>query len=570
MAQAVVILRYISCSQGRDIIPALISDSATAIVKEVVMMFSKAIMLILLTLMVNRSCAQSFSMSFPFEVDSLNGYILIQLSIAETEPRWFILDTGSNSGTALSWDTAKQLSLPYDEDKKLNILFGLSKSEVGAYLLDTSISIRLLTRAERMDDFSFGLMRQLLVLPKEIELPICIVNKRFVRAAGILSLAAFGNMIVRICYDTRTLTVSNTLEREGWISVSNTKHDENKLYIRLTIGDHTIDAFLDSGVPAELALNRELRERFRELLHLTLGNPYPSFTAYDALSFPEVTIGASSIRLFRVMVHEYNQPTVWGAQGMLYYNWQFDWMNKRVYVQPRKNPQVFHCNHFAALFALVEHVNGKYTISGVPGSNLYRALPQACELMAVEDTSLQELQQMFKDSTETVGFIRLLLFSPLKQGTRLRVRCDNEMREITVRSALSARMFYEVMKYFSSRQFEGKVESDENGNITLWFSSEAPIRYLANGQPVKLNEQGKVRLRLLRIVGLDSDQPTIEEFFLHLHSNLLQGKPVRLVCKDGSGREVLVEIPPLESLKDGASAQEGDPPAQPPKEGQDE
>jgi hypothetical protein len=131
-------------------------------------------------------------------------------------------------------------------------------------------------------------------------------------------------------------------------------------------------------------------------------------------------------------------------------------------------------------------------------------------------------------------------------------------------------MFHEVMKYFSSRQFEGKVESDENGNITLWFSSEAPIRYLANGQPVKLNEQGKVRLRLLRIVGLDSDQPTIEEFFLHLHSNLLQGKPVRLVCKDGSGREVLVEIPPLESLKDGASAQEGGPPAQPPKEGQDE
>lgn len=530
--------------------------------KKITMMLIGATVFISLMLAGNRSFAQSF-MSFPFEVDSLNGYIMVQLSVNESEPRWFILDTGASQGVVLSWDTAKQLSLKYDESEKLSILFGLSQSEIRAYPLDKSISVRLSTKAERMSGFTFGL-RKLAVLPKEINLPICLVDKKFVKAAGIVSLEAFGNMIVRICYDTQTLTISNTLDREGWIDVSSTQHDENKIYIRLSIGGYTLNAFLDSGVPCEIALNKELQERFRGNLHLTLGNPSPSFTAYDALSLPEVALGTFGIRLFRVMTHEYNQPTIWGAQGMLYFNWQFDWQNKRVYVQPRKNLPMFHCNYFAAMFMEVEHRDGKYTIVTAPGSYLHRLLPRPCELLAVEGMPLQELQKMLQDPQEEIaGFVKFLLLSPLKQEVRLKVRCGDDTREITVRSPLSARQFHELLAYFSSQQLGFKTETDENGGITLWFSPNAPVRYLVEGQPADVDNE--YRLHLWRIVGLDIEQPTLEELFLHLHSHLLQGKSVQLVCKDEQKREVLVEIPAAEPPK-----AEDTPSPVPPKETRDE
>jgi hypothetical protein len=83
------------------------------------------------------------------------------------------------------------------------------------------------------------------------------------------------------------------------------------------------------------------------------------------------------------------------------------------------------------------------------------------------------------------------------------------------------------------------------------------------GQPVDVDDE--YRLRLRRIVGLDVEQPTIEELFLHLHSHLLQGKPVQLVCEDDKGREVLVEIPAVEPPK-----AEDTPSPVPPKETRDE
>jgi len=532
-------------------------------------MFLVTAVILELTIGMCRSYSQSFSMSFPIAVDQLRGYTLVKLFVGKSKPAWFVLDTGTTGAILISWAAAQQLGIDFDENEKIKL--SVLDAEMEAYAVKKPPQIEIRTQAEKTGEISFGIKARCLVAPRDYENlqgNVAIIDEKVVQIAGLIGIDAFGSLVVRVSYDNQSLEISTSLEQNEWTDVTGQPcKGDTLLCVRLSIGEHMLDAFLDSGIPVELVLNDTLRRRLESLLTLTVLRREifdKEYIEYDALLLPAIRFGTSYTNLHRVGVLKSDLPPIWGALGMLYYNWQFDWRNKRVYVQPRKNLPTFHCNYFAAMFMELEHHDGKYTIVTAPSSYLHRVLPRQCELLAVEGIPLQELQKMLQDPQEEVaGFVKSLLLSPLKQEVRLKVRCGDDTREITVRSPLSARQFHELLVYFSRQQLGFKTETDENGGITLWFSPKAPVRYWVAGQPVDVDDE--YRLRLRRIVGLDVEQPTIEEFFLHLHSHLLQGKPVQLVCEDDKGREVLVEIPAVEPPK-----AENTPSPVPPKETRDE
>jgi len=532
-------------------------------------MFLVTAVILELTIGMCRSYSQSFSMSFPIAVDQLRGYTLVKLFVGKSKPAWFVLDTGTTGAILISWAAAQQLGIDFDENEKIKL--SVLDAEMEAYAVKKPPQIEIRTQAEKTGEISFGIKARCLVAPRDYENlqgNVAIIDGKVVQIAGLIGIDAFGSLVVRVSYDNQSLEISTSLEQNEWTDVTGQPcKGDTLLCVRLSIGEHMLDAFLDSGIPVELVLNDTLRRRSESLLTLTVLRREifdKEYIEYDALLLPAIRFGTSYTNLHRVGVLKSDLPPIWGALGMLYYNWQFDWRNKRVYVQPRKNLPTFHCNYFAAMFMELEHHDGKYTIVTAPSSYLHRVLPRQCELLAVEGIPLQELQKMLQDPQEEVaGFVKSLLLSPLKQEVRLKVRCGDDTREITVRSPLSARQFHELLVYFSRQQLGFKTETDENGGIMLWFSPKAPVRYWVAGQPVDVDDE--YRLRLRRIVGLDVEQPTIEELFLHLHSHLLQGKPVQLVCEDDKGREVLVEIPAVEPPK-----AEDTPSPVPPKETRDE
>jgi len=505
--------------------------------------------------------SQAFSVSFPFEVDSLRGFICIQLSINECEPRWFILDTGADNAY-LTYEAAKHFGVSIDKRKQETVSM-LWHGEIKGYVVDQTPPLVLSTQLRRMGNFAYKIRGPIMIFPSDFRFDPVLIRGRFIQPAGVVGLNIFGEQVIRICYDTQTLTIANDLSRESWIEVTGKPCHKEFFCARITVGDYTFDAFIDSGLDAELSLSRDWGERLKQYLW----RPFMEFdtrTLYDAFLIPIVKIGEINMPLLRVQTHTPALPPILGSFGMLHFNWQFDCSERRVYVQLRRNPPRLYCKAHLLRITLIECSGNECTIASVPRSEAERAgIAGECALLAINNITPREIQEHF-GTQRVVDFYQSLVLSPMIGQIRLRVRCNDDLKEVVFGNMLSLREQMMVSYFISKNKMISGIETYDN-DFVLRFPPESPAKFSIEEKPVRLGGKDEVILHLIRIVGLDSDRPTIEEFFLHLHKHLLQGKPVQLVCEDDKGREVLVEIPAVEPPK-----AEDTPSPVPPKETRDE
>jgi len=522
-----------------------------------------AISVMLFIQVTNNICvfSQAFSVSFPFEVDSLRGFVCIQLSINEREPRWFILDTGANN-PYLTYEAAKHFGVSIDKRKQETVSMPWH-GEIKGYVVDQAPPLVLNTQLRRMGNFAYKIRDPIMIFPSDFRFDPVLIRGRLIQPAGVVGLNIFGEQVIRICYDTQTLTIANEPLREGWVEITGKPCYGDFFCARINVGDYTFDALIDSGLDAELSLSRDWGERLKQYLW----RPFMEFetrTLYDAFLIPPVKIGELALSILRVQTHTPALPPILGSFGMLHFNWQFDCAERRVYVQLRRNPPRFYCKAHLLRTTLIECSGNECTVVSVPRSGAERAgIAGECALLAINDISLREIQEHF-GTQRVVDFYQSLVLSPIIEQIRLRVRCNDDLREVVFGNMLSLREQMMVSYFISKNKVISGIETYDN-DLVLRFPPESPAKFSIKEKPGRLGGKDEVILHLIRIVGLDSDRPTIEEFFLHLHKHLLQGKPVQLVCKDEQGREVLVEIPAVEPPK-----AEDTPSPVPPKETRDE
>jgi hypothetical protein len=527
-----------------------------------------AISVMLFIQVTNNICvfSQAFSVSFPFEVDSLRGFVCIQLSINEREPRWFILDTGANNAY-LTYEAAEHFGVSIDKSKKEPVSMSWH-GKIEGYVVDQPPPLALSTQLTRMGSFTYKIQGPIVIFPSDFRFDSVLIRGRLVRPAGMVGLNIFGEQVIRICYDTQTLTIANEPLREGWVEITGKPCYGDFFCARINVGDYTFDALIDSGLDAELSLNRDWGERLKQYLW----RPFMEFetrTLYDAFLIPPVKIGELALSILRVQTHTPALPPILGSFGMLHFNWQFDCAERRVYVQLRRNPPRFYCKAHLLRSTFIQCLGNECTITAVPRSEAERlGVIGECALVAINDIPLREIQQHF-GTQRVVNFYQGLVLSPIIGQVRLQVRCNDDLKEIIFDNVLSLRDQTSISYFISKNRIFSGIETYDD-EFMVRFRPESPAKFSIDGKPIQLGDKDEVKLHLIRIVGLDSDKPTIEEFFLHLRSHLLQGKPVQLVCKDEQGREVLVEIPAAEPPKAGDTpSQETSSPA-PPKETEDE
>lgn len=493
--------------------------------------------------LIHISSSAEFRIPIRFEIDTLRGYICLQSKVNKNqENEWFILDTGS-SVSILYQETAERLGVEYDKEKWTSFSkdstfrAGYAIPEI-TFRMDKRLTIKLKGTA-------------FVVAPTDDTPLIVAVEGKLVRVAGFIGMDAFGAFFLKISYSTREIVVSDThFALDEWQEVTARSMD-NRPFIRLKIGSREWTALLDSGWYGGLVLPLSAYKQYKPEV--------PEIDSHEekrlldvAKLFPPVKIGDNSLNYELITITSRERPyLIVGALEMIFYDWIIDREN-RVYLRRRKDTPKVHAHVPSPIFTNIEMFfddNLGILAGTVPGSRAARAgLTGECVVLSINGIRVPPPD--IPPSASLAQELAYLLANPFIETVRIQVRCGEQEREVAFQLLPSDKIVAVVRHYFPVGI---TVRSDTEGKIEVEIETGDLLRYYrVNGQPIEASSHEGLRslkYSLIRIPGLPEDF-THEDFWNHLYSRFSRDEPVVLVCVDGSGREVELEVPPRQRMHD--------------------
>lgn len=502
--------------------------------------------------LVQAALAVESTVRLRFEIDTLRGFICLQARVNENrEPEWFIFDTGANMGLALQSSAASRLNVSYDKAKWE--AFSEYSTVRGGY--------RVPEATLRFDeDIRFQIRDATFVLSEDAVLPLIVVNRKFVTPAGFIGIGLFPKRYVKISYSTQELIVSTTpMELDGWQEVT-TQYEEDRPFIYLKVGDEQTTALLDSGAEGGLSVSHSL-------LRKLVPDAKPGDPPFDFPTrfFPPTKLGEHPLNLKLIRVKEKERPyLLFGALEMLHYDWIINTDGMRVYAKRREpQPKIYtHMRNSVFLHVFPAYFEELGSLAfPVPQGALWRAgmrLEQPCRILTINGVDMPSKLEG-TTSKHVQEHIILLAENPFTEMVHLRLRCEGQEREITFQLPPGDKVA-EVLECIPFRsKVKWNIDSEKDAKVQLSITfSDARWRafYRVNGQPVEQHNQEHPH-KLVRVIGLP-EEFSLADFFEHLHTQLSSGRSVILICLDEAGREVEVEIPTREQVKQEAVSEEND------------
>jgi len=481
-----------------------------------------------------------------FEIDTMRGYICVRAYVNDyEEPEWFIFDTGA-TGLFLFYRAASRLGVSYDEStwvelsKDSTYPGGYTIPEIEVKIAGTTLRLKLINTA--------------FVLPKEVEPILIAPANKLVRAAGILGVGAFkaAGLNLKISYTTKELIMSpQPFNLDGWMEVT-AQAQSDLPFIRLRIGSEEGTALLDSGWYGGLVMPFSMHKRYRPNIPLETNSPPERRLLDVARLFLPVKIGDNSLNYELITITSRERPyLIVGALEMIFYDWIIDREN-RVYLRRRKDAPKVHAHVPSPIFTNIEMFfdeNLGILAGTVPGSRAARAgLTGECVVLSINGIRVPPPE--IPPSASLAQELAYLLANPFTETVRLQVRCGEQEREVAFQLLPSDKIVAVLMHYFPigitfRSDTEGKIEAEIDTGDFLCY-------YRVNGKPIEASScEGlkSIKYTLIRVPGLPEDF-THEDFWDHLYSCFSRDEPVMLVCVDGSGREVELEVPPRQRMHD--------------------
>lgn len=500
-----------------------------------------------------------------FEIDTMRGYICVKAYVNDYgEPEWFIFDTGA-TGLLLFYRAASRLGVSYDESMWVE----LSKDSTypGGYTIP-EIEVKIAGTTLRLK-----LSHTALVLQKEVEPILIAPANKLVKAAGILGAGVFkaAGLNLKISYAMKELIASTQpFNLDGWTEV--TAQVESDLpFIRLRTGDEEVAALLDSGWYGGLVLPLSAYKQYKPEVPEIDSHEEKRFLDVAKL-FPPVKIGDNSLNYELITITSRERPyLIVGALEMIFYDWIIDREN-RVYLRRRKDAPKVHANVPSPVFTNIEMFfdeNLGILAGTIPRSRAARAgLTGECVVLSINGIRVPPPD--IPPSASLAQELAYLLANPFIETVRMQVRCGEQEREVAFQLLPSDKIVAVVRHYFPVGI---TVRSDTEGKIEVEIETGDLLRYYrVNGQPIEASSYEGLRslkYSLIRIPGLPEDF-THEDFWNHLYSRFSRDEPVVLVCVDGSGREVELEVPPRQRMHDELNSEGSKDTPQSPKEKRDE